>query len=241
MEKKIIYYDKLFPIFDNKDVLNHTKIDKESVSYISSPIYAEKISKIILNHTKTNKIIITDCTAGCGGDTISFLNKFKKVYSIEKNLIRFSYLLNNIKAYNFTRNSRVYCGNFLNIIKDITDHDVIYFDPPWGGKDYKKIRNLRLSINNNPLETIILDLINGITKKVPKFIILKLPNNYDLKYLYDNLNQFTRIFMYNLKKMLVIVLEIKKLNIYLPQETSSSLVKPPSDSPISSREISELL
>lgn len=238
--ERIIYYDKLFPIYDNKDVLKSIKIDKESVSYISSPIYAEKISKIILNHTRTNKIIITDCTAGCGGDTISFLNKFKKVYSIEKNIIRFSYLLNNIKAYNFTKNSRLYHGNFLDLIKKINDHDVLYLDPPWGGKDYKKIRNLRLSINNISLENILEDFINN-AKKIPNFIILKLPNNYDLKYLYDRLNSFARIFMYNLKKMLILVLEINKSDIYIPHFTYSSLVKPPSESPSSSNEVSELL
>jgi 16S rRNA G966 N2-methylase RsmD len=238
--ERIIYYDKLFPIYDNKDVLKNIKIDKESVSYISSPVYAEKISKIILNHTRTNKIIITDCTSGCGGDTLSFLNKFKKVYSIEKNIIRFSYLLNNIKAYNFTKNSRLYCGNFLDLIKTINDHDVLYLDPPWGGKDYKKIRNLKLSINNIPLENILEDFINN-AKKIPNFIIVKLPNNYDLKYLYDKLSPFTRIFMYNLKKMLIIVLEIKKTDIYIHQFTSSSLVKPPSESLISSNEVSELL
>jgi len=231
MEKKIIYYDKLFPIYDNKEVLNKLKIDRDSVSYISSPIYAEKITKIILNHIKTTKTIITDCTAGCGGDTISFLNKFRKVHSIEKNLIRFNNLLNNIKVYNLTRNSRIYCSAFLDVIKNIEDHDVLYIDPPWGGKSYRKHKTLKLIIDNMQLEDIILDIYNeNIMKKTPKLVVLKLPNNYDLKYLYNKVNNKCKIFLYNLNKMFIIVLESKNIenldNLYL---TSSSLVNPSSE------------
>jgi len=230
MEKKIIYYDKLFPIYDNnREVLNKLKIDKDSVSYISSPIYAEKITKIILNHTKTNKINITDCTAGCGGDTISFLNKFKKVYSIEKNLVRFNNLFNNIKVYNLTRNSRIYCGGFFDIIKTIEDHDIIYIDPPWGGKNYRKHRALKLNIDNIPLEEIIIDIFDETKmKKIPNYVVLKLPSNYDLKNLYNKINTKSKIYLYNLNKMLILVLELNKENKdYL---TSSSLVNPSSDS-----------
>ena len=214
MEKNIIYYDKLFPVYDNKEILNKLKIDYDSVSYISSPIYAEKITKIIINHCKTNKLIISDCTAGCGGDSISFLNKFKKVYSFEKNLIRYYYLLNNIKQYKLTQKSHIHCSNFMKILKSIEDHDVIYIDPPWGGKDYYKTKQLRINISNIsniPLESYILDFVKDKnTKKVPKIIILKLPCNYDLKYFYDNLKKIGKIYMYDLNKMLIIVIEINK-------------------------------
>jgi 16S rRNA G966 N2-methylase RsmD len=211
MEKKIIYYDKLFPVYDNKEILNKLKIDNESVSYISSPIYAEKITKIIMNHCKTNKLIISDCTAGCGGDSISFLNKFKKVYSFERNLIRYYYLLNNIKQYKLTKKSQIYCSNFTNLLGEIEDHDVIYIDPPWGGKDYYKSKQLRLNINNISIESYISNFIEDTkTKKVPSLIVLKLPCNYDLKHFYDNLKKFGKIYFYNLNKMLIIVIEINK-------------------------------
>ena len=213
MEKNIIYYDKLFPVYDNKEILNKLKIDYDSVSYISSPIYAEKITKIIINHCKTNKLIISDCTAGCGGDSISFLNKFKKVYSFEKNLIRYYYLLNNIKQYKLIQKSHIYCSNFMKVLKNIEDHDVIYIDPPWGGKYYYKNKQLKININNISLESYILDFIideDKKTKKIPKLMILKLPCNYDLKYLYDNLKKIGKIYLYDLNKMLIIVIEINK-------------------------------
>lgn len=221
--EKIIYYDKLFPIYDNKNILTKVKIDKESVSYISSPIYAEKITNIIINHTKTSKINILDCTAGCGGDTISFLNKFKKVYSIEKNPIRFTYLMNNIKEYNLTKNSIIFNGNFEDIIKNIKDIDVMYIDPPWGGSSYKKQKLVKLKMNNVFLDNIILNIIDDKSYKQLNYIILKLPNNYDIKSLYELIKTKTKITLYNLKKMIVLVIQINKEN-YL--QTSSSLVNP---------------
>ena len=222
--EKVIYYDKLFPVYDNnKNILTKVKIDNESVSYISSPIYAEKITNIILNHTKTNKINIVDCTAGCGGDTISFLHKFKKVYSIEKNSIRYNYLMNNIQLYSFEKKSVIYNGNFENIIKDIKDMNVIYIDPPWGGSSYKKQKLVKLKINNTQLDNIIFDIINDKSYAQLEYIIMKLPNNYDIRSLYEIIKNKTKITLYNLKKMIVLVIQIKKENYV---QTSSSLVKP---------------
>ena len=244
MEKNIIYYDKLFPVYDNKEIINKLKIDYDSVSYISSPIYAEKITKIIINHCKTNKLIISDCTAGCGGDSISFLNKFKKVYSFEKNLIRYYYLLNNIKQYKLTQKSHIYCSNFMKILKDIEDHDIIYLDPPWGGKDYYKLKQLKINISNISLESYILDFIKDKdTKKVPQIIILKLPCNYDLRYFYDNLKKIGKIYLYDLNKMLIIVIEINKefYKSSLLDRSSSELTTSSTSSTSSLVEFSELL
>jgi hypothetical protein len=214
MENQIIYHNKLFPIHNNKDIFNKLKIDYDSVSYISSPLYANKISKIISNYFNNKKnIIITDCTAGCGGDTISFLMKFKKVYSIEKNINRYLNLLNNILQYKLTKKSKVFCGSVINILHTITDHNVVYFDPPWGGKDYYKSTQLRLNIDDTPLEIFVQNYIqNTDFIKLPKIFVFKLPYNYDLKYFYDILNKFGKILLYNLNKMFIIILELNKKN-----------------------------
>ncbi len=56
---------------------------------------------------------------------------------------------------------------------------------------------------------------------------MKLPNNYDIKSLYELIKSKVKITLYNLKKMIVLVIQIKKENY---NQTSSSLVKPVSPS-----------
>jgi len=205
----VIYYNKLFPLFDNNtpEIYKKLKIDTDSISYISTPKFSDKITKIILSHVKDKNLNITDCTAGCGGDTISFLNAFNQVISIEQNLVRFNYLLNNIKSYNLQHKSRLFCGSFIKILPLLVDYtDVLYIDPPWGGKDYKKQKLLKLYIDDIPLETILLDYIK-INKRT-KHIVMKLPINYNLLFMYEKIKDYGKIYLYNLEKMFIIIIDL---------------------------------
>lgn len=211
-----IYYEKLFPQYSRLDLdFNKLKIDEESIHYISIPKFTEKITKIITTHGKHYNlqkydINITDCTAGCGGDTIAFARHFNFINSIELDPIRFSNLNNNISVYNFN-NVNCYCDSFLNVIFKLANHNVIYMDPPWGGTNYKLHNNLRFEIDNIPLENICLDIFDKEKMiKIPKFMGLKLPKNYDLKYFYTKLtgtNKNLKIFLYDLKKMFILIIE----------------------------------
>ena len=92
------------------------------------------------------------------------------------------------------------------MLADIIDHDVIFIDPPWGGKCYKDHRKLRLQISGIPIETLCTQLFNKIKmKKVPYMIILKLPRNYDIEYLYNNIKN-CQIYLHKLDKMDIIVI-----------------------------------
>ena len=82
--KKIL--KKLFPQSTNKNIYKQLLIDKESKMYISTNIISNKISYIILNklneiNIKNSNLIITDATAGVGGNTLSFSKYFSKVNS----------------------------------------------------------------------------------------------------------------------------------------------------------------
>lgn len=209
-----ICIDRLFPDVAEKNLFYKLKIDRESIMYISNPDTAKKITNIIISHIKkfhnyTTDLYITDATAGVGGDTISFANNFTHVNSIEKNKIRYNYLLNNVCAYKF-ENVSLYCGDMLDVIPKISHQDVIFIDPPWGGKTYKRKNLLRLEINDIELETICLDLFNPIKVSCPpKFIVLKLPLNYDLKYIYSSVGFVADIKIYTLMKMIIVVLSKK--------------------------------
>ena len=91
------------------------------------------------------------------------------------------------------------------------DIDVIHVDPPWGGKDYKTKVNLRLNFGTIPIETFVINSFTNdeiITK--PLIISLKLPKNYDIEYLFENLDKICEIYLYELEKFNIIILEIIK-------------------------------
>jgi 16S rRNA G966 N2-methylase RsmD len=210
-----IYYNKLFPKLNGISIKN-LQIDNESISYITTPSEAEKITSIIESHTikikQNNLISIIDATGGVGGDTIAFCKKFGNVISIEDNYERYKILLHNITQYAF-KNVTVINANSTLIIPKISDIDVIYIDPPWGGKDYKFKENLRLTLDDLSIEEFILKCFNNDLKIKPLFCVLKLPKNYDIKYFYSILSYKFEIYLYELYKFNIFILEIKEIQL----------------------------
>ena len=167
METNII--NKVFPLIPNSSLL---KYDTEGLWSISLPYDADKLSSLILNIYGPN-IYILDGTSGIGGNVISFAKHFKKVCGIELNKDRFEILKNNINIFQLN-NVILFnddCNNYLD-----DNYDVYFFDPPWGGPDYKNKNYLRFNLGNYTLN----NLIKKIKNKRDKPIIFKLPCNYDL-------------------------------------------------------------
>jgi len=199
---------RLFPYIEDKKRSEKLKIDKESISYISLREVANDITKIIINHISNINItpdncIITDITAGVGGNAISFGMLLNKVNAIEIDELRYEYLINNINVYEL-KNISVYHDDCKNIMYKLDRQDVVFIDPPWGGKDYKQYNKLRLYLSDTPIEDICNNLFNKeITKHPPHLIVIKLPNNYDIAYLYDSVDS-AKIYLHKLQKMLII-------------------------------------
>jgi len=193
----------LFPYLEDKNKKNLLKIDDESISYISSKHVAKEITMIIKNHAKIiglNKVIITDAFAGVGGDTLSFGMNFEQVNAIELNKTRYDYLRNNCAVYEL-KNVKSYnsdCMDYLYKLK----HNIVFFDPPWGGKKYKLQKNIRIKINNIHQEDIINNLFK--LKNGPEMIVLKLPKNYDITFFYNKVKNYTT-YIHELNKMIILV------------------------------------
>lgn len=245
INKRKIQYHRLFPKINNIN-LNTLKIDDESVSYITIPNDSKRIISIISNHLinykNINNCIIADITAGVGGDSINFCNNFKYVISIELDIMRYNCLKHNINVYGFT-NSTILNGNSIELITNIPFFDIIYIDPPWGGRDYKNKEKLTLKIGCYYLEHFILKcfnlnkVINFFEKKneyyntsenvfdntsdivcndncyqcIPKIIVMKLPKNYDLKFMYTVLSSHLDIYLYEMNKINIIIIEKKDI------------------------------
>jgi hypothetical protein len=203
---------RLFPYIKDKQKAEKLQIDSDSIHYITVREYAIKISEIIGKHVSrigknSRNMIITDATAGCGGDTLTFAKHFNKVYSIEINKTRYDHLVNNIKQYNFT-NITLYNDSCLNIVNTITKQDIIYVDPPWepNGQSYKNKNNLTLPFCGMQLEHFCNKLFDvSYMECIPMMVVLKLPKNYDMQHFYDTiLNK--HVYYYDLGKMIILVL-----------------------------------
>lgn len=211
--KKIIK-NKLFPNNNDVAIWDKVMIDDMSVSHITTPEDAIKITKIIKQHCHNLQLTplnvsITDATAGVGGNVISFAQHFMSVNAVEIDVMRYKCLVNNIDAYKFT-NVLSYCDDCLNVIFKFSQQDIVFFDPPWGGLNYKDKDNIKLTLSDTPIEDICTTLFDdNKTMSVPSLICLKLPKNYDIEYLYNRLADKLKleIWRYDLKKMYIIIIQ----------------------------------
>jgi 16S rRNA G966 N2-methylase RsmD len=198
---EINYIYKYFP-YISKLQHNKLKIDDVGLYSISTPKNADIVSKIIKKNFFSQNIIITDAMAGVGGNTLSFSSFFYYVNAIEIDTKRFNYLVSNISLYD---RLNVLCikGDYLDLIYKIYQ-DVIFMDPPWGGKNYKELETVSLTIGDHTLEELCERIRND---KICKMIILKLPLNYDIDKFSDKLKEYMQVEM--LPKMMVLVFLIK--------------------------------
>ena len=187
------------------------QIDRESISYITTPRNAITVSWIIRSNLDAigvkdlSTITIFDGTSGVGGDTIVFGHIYGHVIGCEIDSKRFKMLENNVNMYDL-RNVTLVNDNCLKLMFDINYFDVVYLDPPWGGRDYKHQQNLTLTIGDKSVETIVNELISDASRSDPKLIVLKLPKNYDLQYLYEQTRSGSyELYMYELEKMMIMV------------------------------------
>lgn len=215
--------NKLFPCPPSKN-FNNLMIDDESVSFITTPMNSEVIAAIIEslipNNISRSDVTILDGTACVGGDSISFGKMFGTVVASEIEKHRYNMLVNNLKEFELY-NVVPINEDCLKICRRLNFVDIMYFDPPWGGKNYKTENQLRLSIGdlyvdelvnlvfNKDCDTYEQDVYCSTVKEIRsdvKMIVLKLPKNYDLMGLYE-LTKSSRItmLMYELNKMLIVV------------------------------------
>ena len=164
---------KLFPHVDYSKI----QYDSEGIFSITHPDDAETISKLIMGMFENySNISILDGTGGLGGNTISFSKYFKNITSIELNKERCDMLENNVKLFNLLNVTVVNTNSVKYMYENLLKYDVYFFDPPWGGPDYKKQINLILKIDLIELNTIVDNIIKQTSNKL---IIFKLPFNYD--------------------------------------------------------------
>jgi predicted RNA methylase len=196
----ICIYRKISNYFINVKNVNKSKllvsnVGKYSITHADDSI---KISNIIKSYFGKN-ITITDATANNGGNTISFALTFKNVNSVEIDKKEYEILINNINVYKI-KNIKTYNDDYLKIM-DTLKQDVVFIDPPWGGKNYKKYKNLDLYLGKK----FLLNVINSLKDKC-KAIVCKVPFNYNFFSLFKFGRYSKKIHLYIFEKYVVFVI-----------------------------------
>jgi hypothetical protein len=151
------------------------------------PHHIPKVTSAFIREIPSANSIL-DATAHIGVDSLNFINMYPncQLTAIEIDQKTASVLgrnLNNIDAILGKRVPNrpvVIVGSSISYLESYIgpQFDFVYFDPPWGGPNYKNIPKLELQLDNNPISYIIQWVFNkGITRK----IVVKLPMNANIE------------------------------------------------------------
>lgn len=194
-------------LFPKKDGVEYQRLQStaEGSYSITRRRDAERIMIVLGNIFKeTKSMTITDATACIGGDTLNFALKFGHVHSIELNQENFEALENNVHIYDL-HNVTLHHGDCTRLFNWNTH--VLYIDPPWGGKDYKKHKELDLRLSDKRLDCWLEEILSR--KNRPDYIVLKLPYNYNFKRLNFLLN-IEYIRPYQIRSFVVVIITVHK-------------------------------
>ena len=235
VRKKILYLLKGLPV----KYIKQFQFDVEALYSVTKYVYANRISKLLLklkgiDHTSS----ILECMSCVGGNSISFLQYFDKCVFVEKDSNKVDMLTNNINSLSTYISKKI--GNFSIVNGDIDtlitgkknnilnqSFDIVFIDPPWGGKHYKYDKNIKIKIDNRPL----FEFIHSF-KDMARYVVLKLPFNYDMEHLKLKLNNDCKVIhTHDIKnskdkiKMKIIIVEISKSNMFSSNNIINSIKK----------------
>lgn len=195
-------------LFPRKEGIDYTmlKTTEEGAYSITRRRDAERIVIILRNIFKNiSSMTITDATACIGGDTLNFASQFSHVHSIEVNEENFNALSNNVNVYGYN-NITLYHADAVNAYNWNTN--VLYIDPPWGGKDYRKNKNLDLFLSGKRLDCWLEEILSR--KNRPQYMILKLPANYNFNRLNFLIN-VDNIRPYQIRSYVLVIITVHPL------------------------------
>lgn len=190
--------------FIPQDLRENIKYDEESLYSVTDQITANKITRDLSKYISKSSSIL-DATACIGGNTISFAGYFNHIYACELNPERAVLLKENLELLNI-QNYSLHIGDCIEYIKSIKIiHDLIFFDPPWGGRNYKSEKNIHLYLSGRNL----VDIIHEIAPYT-RYIAIKTPVNFNYSYFTDNTKDFLEIKVINknLRKMILIIARV---------------------------------
>jgi 16S rRNA G966 N2-methylase RsmD len=208
VQVKLEYYFKNLP----EDQRWKIQMDDVALFSVTEPTLAEQQSLLIrralydvVGAEGLKQAVITDATACVGGNTISFADYFF-VNTVELSPQRARMLTNNVMVYNKQKKTRVICADYTVAMKTLTQ-DVVFFDPPWGGRDYKKTSSIDMFLGPHNVADLAVQLL---TEDKTKLVAIKAPVNYNVKGLREKVEATGTIILRDaieMPKMLLLILQ----------------------------------
>lgn len=192
-----------FPIKQGVDMSKIKLTEEGKYSYTKTKHGQELINYLKSKIDNLKDLTVLDGTANMGSDTILFSLHCKNVIGIEINQENYNMLEHNTKLYN-QDNIKLLLGD---TTKDIFDlcFDMLYLDPPWGGEDYKENEVLDLYLGEKRFDLFIKEVIDKYKMCELKYILLKLPKNYN----FARLKEFGKNEMKEIGPFVVFFIDLK--------------------------------
>lgn len=166
---------------------SQVKMDDVSDFSVTPFEMADEMSRILLTRLPgiTAKSVITDGTACVGGNTVSFAKQgFELVQAFELNSARCELCYHNVEVFrrggafpNPNTRIQIFQGDCIELMAELKQ-DLIFLDPPWGGKDYKNKSKVLLFLSGLTLPEIVRH-----AARHAQYVALKLPINAELEFL----------------------------------------------------------
>lgn len=187
----LIKYDKKYwnSVFKTRKNVDKKKLQLSNIGAYSivKPNIANSMAKILYKYVSNIKNpVITDATSNMGGMTIAFAKYFYKINAVEVVPLHCKILENNLKVHKLYDKINIICDNYIDVYDKI-NQDIIFFDPPWGGKDYKNKNLIHLKLDNLNMHNIFQEIINS---NICKYVAITLPHNYDFSKLFAITNKY---------------------------------------------------
>ena len=147
---------------------------------------------------------VTDATACIGGNTLEFARAFAHVHAVEIDPVRASMLRHNLAWLRLDKGVTVHEADFCDMQSTLRQ-DVVFLDPPWGGKRYKQQERVRLYLSDRDVG----DLCGAILLHTAH-VVVKVPCNFDVRHFAQTVQQRVRVL--KLTGMLLLVVSSPSLS-----------------------------
>ena len=170
------YWLRRYDLFSRFD--EGVEVDAEGLASVKPEAIALDIAGRLKGQT------VLDAFCGLGGSAIGFARAGKKVISIDRDVSRVNKAVKNARIYGVEDRITFVVGDTFELF-DVYPCQAVYFDPSWGGPDYKE----RQVLGFEHLVPDIRDLLHR-TINEGRHTALTIPKNFDLRQFVDHERDF---------------------------------------------------